>query len=62
MVDDQMTNEDRDRRIAALEKQVIVLENELRERVDRVKQVLDQFEPLTRAGTLQKTAGGHRKG
>jgi hypothetical protein len=29
MVDDQMTNEDRDRRIAALEKQVIVLENEL---------------------------------
>jgi len=62
MVDDPMTNEDRGRRIAALEKQVIVLENELHERVERVKQVLDQFESLTRAGPLQKTAVGHRKG
>jgi hypothetical protein len=48
MVAERMTDKDGDRRIAALEKQVIVLEKELRERVERVKQVLDQFEPLTR--------------
>jgi hypothetical protein len=53
MVDDRTSKAHQDHRIATLEKQVIVLENELRERVERVKQVLDQFEPMARpAGTI----------